>query len=79
MIQPQQVQDGGVQIMHVDRVLDRIPTIFVGRSVRHPPFDATPCHPHRKTERMMVPAIGGPLAGGCPAKLATPDHQRLVQ
>ena len=78
MVEAQQVQDGGVQIVDVHLVLDGRVAEVVGRPVGLAPLDAAARHPGRETARAMVAPLAV-LAGRRPAELAGPDHQRLVQ
>ena len=81
MIESQQVQNGRVEVMHVDRIFLHPVTDVIRLSVYDPRFHPPTSEPARKGGRVMVAALG-PLAILCPrgpAKLSTENEQRLVQ
>ena len=78
MVEAQQVQDGGVQVVDVDLVLDGVPAEVVGGSESHAALDAAAGQPHRKPERVMFPAVVA-LARRRPAEFAAPQDQRVIQ
>jgi len=57
VINSHQMQDGGVQIVDMNFVLDRVPAEFIRRAVNDSTLNAAAGHPHRETERMMFAAI----------------------
>ena len=54
VIETQEVEDGGVEIVMRDAVLDGVHAEFVGGAVGDPPLDAAARHPHG--EAVMVVA-----------------------
>ena len=44
VINPQQMQDRGMKIMHMHRILRRVHSEFVGSAINRPPFDSTSRH-----------------------------------
>src|SRR5205814_5596607 len=78
VVDAHEMEDGGVQVMDVDLVLDGVPAELVGGAVNDAALDAAARQPHRETEGMMLPAVG-PLGSRRPAELAAPDDQRVVE
>ena len=72
------MQDRGVQVVDVDLVLDRVPAVFVGRSVDHASANASASHPHGEAEQMMLATVG-PFGGGGATELAAPQDQRVFE
>ena len=83
MVHTKQMQDRGVEIMNVNRLIDNVVAEIVGLAVNLSAFDATTRHPHREVARVMVTAVvflrQRPLAIYCAAKFSAPDHQSIVQ
>ena len=87
VVEAEQVQDRGVQVVDVDRVLDGLEAELVGRAVDVAALDAAAGQPHREAVVVVVAAVD--LAGvGArvrqldrrrAAELAAPDHQRVVE
>src|SRR5439155_19826765 len=79
----QAVQDRGVQVMHVNRILGDVVREIVGRSVSHAAADAATGEPDREAARMMVSAVvvGRQLALAVnrAPELAAPNDERVVQ
>ena len=76
VVEPHQVQDGGVEIMNVHRVLHRADAVLVGRPVHAPAPHAGPGQPGAEGPAMMLAA----LVIGCvverrPAELRRPDDE----
>src|SRR5439155_27062822 len=83
VINPQTMEHGGVEIVHVDRVRCDVVTESIGGAIDQAGFDATAGHPNAETPRMMVAAeiIFLDLAlriGGAP-ELTTPNDQCIVE
>jgi hypothetical protein len=83
MVEAHQVQDGGLQVVHVHRVFGDVVAEFVGGSERKAALDASAGHPDRERVRVVVtPEELGVVAGlvhGRAAKLAAPDDERIVE
>ena len=83
VLDPQQVQDRGVEVVDLDRVLDDVVGEVVGLAVDEARLDAAAGQPDREAARVMVAAVirGGELALRVdrPAELAAPDDQRVVE
>ena len=82
VIQAQQVQDGGVEIVMRDPVLDGVHAEFVGGAVGDPCLDAAARHPHGEAVVVMAAAEGflrTRLLHRGAAELGGPDDESLVQ
>ena len=78
VVNAQQMQDGGVQIMHVETVLHGPQAEFVRFADHLAAFHAAAGHPHGEAGGIMVATIAL-LAHGCAAEFTPPDHQRIIQ
>ena len=78
VVEPHQVQNGRVQVVYVDTILDRGQPELVGVAIAHTRFDTASRHPDRKS---IVIVIAPQLAfrRGRPSKLATPNDERFVE
>ncbi len=83
VVDAQAVQQRRLQIVDMHRVLHDVVAIVVGLAQADAGLDAASGNPHGKAARMMVSAIVRvcqlALAIDGSAKLATPDHQSLIQ
>src|SRR5690606_35541495 len=61
MIEPEQVQDGGVQVVHMHLVRGRVESKVIRLTHGKTRFNSSPRHPHRKAVRMMVAPIAAAL------------------
>src|SRR5262249_40644326 len=78
VIDAQEMQDRGVEVVDMDLVLDGVPAEFVGGPVCEPAAHAAAGHPHREAVGVMVAAV--PLLGDrTAAELASPHDERLVE
>ena len=77
VIEAEQVQDGGVQVVDVDFVLGGVEAEFVGLADGDARFHAAAGQPHGEAVRMMVAAIVAALDHGRAPKLAAPNDQRV--
>src|SRR5688500_20283758 len=74
-----------MQIVHVNRLLDRLEAEIVGRAVDRSALYAGAGEPHRKSERVVIAAVldgacaAADLADGRPAELGAAYDQRLVE
>ena len=78
MVQAQQVQDRGMQIVHVDFVGDGFESQFVGGPVCDAAFEAASGQPGGKTLGVMITAIGA-LGKRCASELTAPPNQSVVE
>src|SRR5688500_817922 len=68
VIQAEQVQHGGVQVVLVELVFDGAGAVLVGSAVADAPLDAAAAKPHAETGGVVVSAVGA-LAGRRPSEL----------
>ncbi len=78
MVQPHEVEHCGMQIVHVDFVVDRAKTKVIGSTVRHTAFDTTACKPHGEAPMVMVAPIAV-FGGGGSTEFTTPDNECFVE
>src|SRR5436190_4426047 len=71
VVEPEQMQDRGVNVVHVARRVDGLHADLVGRSNHLTALDAAARHPHRETPRIVI-ASGALLVEGRAAELAAP-------
>ena len=83
MVEAEEVQQRGVEIVDVDGVAGDVPAEVVGGAVNVSGVDAAARHPDRETARMMVAPIVGrgqlPLRIIGPPEFTAPHHQRIIQ
>lgn len=83
MVDSEDVQQGGLEIVNVHRVLCHVVAEVVGGTVTRSWLDPGPGHPESKTARMMIPAIVGlgelSLGVICSSKLTAPDDQSIFE
>src|SRR5947209_10540134 len=83
MVQAEQLQDGCMQIVDVKRVLDCSETELVGAAQDLASFNAAASQPGGEPVRVVIAAGAlvriAAVGDGCTAKLASPDHQGLVE
>ena len=80
VVEAQQVQDRGVQVVDVDLVFDGGEAEFVGGAVDVAALDAAAGQPHGEAVVVVVAAVEARQLGDRrAAELAAPDHQRAVE
>lgn len=83
MINPQAVEDGGVEVVDVDGVADNVVAEFVGFTVRDATFHSATRHPDREATWVMIPAEVGlgefALAVDGATEFARPNHKGVVE
>ena len=83
MVDAEAVEDGGVEIVDMDRILGDVVAEVVGFAVGDSALDTATGHPHAEVSGVVVPAIG--LCGEFSlridgsAKLAAPDDEGRVE
>src|SRR5689334_12304885 len=77
-VEPQLIEHRGVQVRDIMSCLYSVVSKLVRGAMNYAAFDSSAGHPHRKAERMMVPAIAI-LSARRAAELAPPHDQRLVE
>ena len=78
VVNPHQVQDGRMEVVHFHLVLDGVITPVIRGAIRHSTLDSTTSHPHREAVRVMIAAIAT-LCHRRSTKLTTPNHQSVLQ
>src|SRR5436305_1413201 len=78
VVDAEQVQDGGVQVVAVGRVLDGLVRPLVAGAVGDAAADAAAGEPGGEGERVVVAPLA-PLAARHPAELGGPDDDRVVE
>ena len=77
-IQPQLLQDGGMNVGDVVTVFDRMEPDFIGGPVHDAAFDAAARHPHAKSVNMVIAPVR-PLRPRSPAEFSSKYNQRFVE
>src|SRR5439155_26702496 len=57
VVQAQQVQHRGMQVMDVDFVLDGFVAVFVSGAIKGATLDAAACQPDREAERVVITPV----------------------
>ena len=78
VIDSQQVQQGGMQVVDFDGVLGRLVAVLVGRSIGHASPNAATGHPKTESVGIVVSAIPTLSEGGAP-ELAGPEDHGFIQ
>ena len=79
VVQPQEVQHRGVEVVDGADVLLRLVAELVGSAVAEARSDSGAGHPDGKAVGVMIPALAPRLVGGHPTELRSPKHQRILQ
>src|SRR6188508_3027511 len=80
MVEPQQVENGGMNIVDVHAVLHGIEAEFVGLADDGAAFNAASGEPHGEGVDVMIPAGGlAVFTHGCASEFAAPNHQGVVE
>src|SRR4051812_43646699 len=78
VIDAQQVQDRGVQVMHSANAINGVHAHFIGGAVDGSAFGAAAGEPDAKSLGMVIAAVRSGRMGRA-AKLARPDDERFVE
>lgn len=78
VVESQQMQDRGMQVVQMNFVLHRVIAVFVGGAVAKPSLYASAGEEHRVALRVMVSAVAA-LGGRRASKFATPDNERVLK
>ncbi len=78
VVDAHEMEQGGVQVVDVDFIVDRVPTEFVGGAVSMAGFDAAAGEPHGEAEGVMFAAVGA-FGGGGAAEFAAPEDDGVVE
>src|SRR5262245_48152898 len=76
VVEADEVEDGGVEVVDVDAVFDGLVAEFVGGAVDVAALDAAAGEPHGEAEAVVVATLVALGSGGA-AEFTAPDHQRL--
>jgi hypothetical protein len=79
VIDAQEMEQGGVEIMHVNLVHRGTEAVIVRRSVRETAPDAASRHPDCETIRVMISSVGTALSRRGPAEFAAPDDEGVLE
>ena len=79
VVEAEQVQDRGVEVVDVDFVGGRVEAELVGLAESCSRFHAAAGQPHAETIRVMVAAVVASLDHRSAAELAAPNDQRVVE
>ena len=79
VVDPHKVQDGRMEIMHVDFVLDRQLPELIGLTVSLSGPDPTPGEPYGKPTRIMIPASPILFGIGLPTEFTAEPNQGIFQ
>ena len=79
VIEAEQVQDRGVEVVDSGNVLDRHMSEVVGRPVAVAGLHARAGKPDGESLRVMVAAVGAFLEGGHSAELGHESHERVLE
>ncbi len=80
VIQPQQVQHGGVQVVHVNPVFNGAMAEIIGRTVRHTASHPATGQPDREPIRIVIgPAAILSLSVRIASKLPAPPNKRVFE
>src|SRR6516165_8240945 len=79
VVEAEQMQNGGVEIVDGRYLVNCLITEFVGGTVAKRGLDAGARQPDRKSLGIVISAVGPLLERGHAAKLGGPDHERVRQ
>ena len=87
VVDTQKVQDGRMQVVHVDRFVDGFPAEVVGGTVGHATFHTSAGQPHGEAVGVVIAAIvslsahesAAHLDHGRAAELGTANNQGLIE
>ena len=79
MIEAQEAQNRGMQVMDMNLVHRRIEAEIVRLTQRHARTNPPAGQPHRETIGMMIATIITALHHRRPTKLAAPNHQSVFE
>ena len=79
MVQSQQMQDGGMEIVDGDDLVDRFVSELIGGPVAESLLHPSPSQPAGKSIGIMIPSLGPFLEGGHASKFSAPHHEGLFQ
>ncbi len=78
MVEAEQVEECGMQIMDMHSILNRVVAELIGGPIDKTAFYAAPGHPYGVTIRIMVATVRA-LSPWRASKLPTPDNQCVLE
>ena len=78
VIQSHQMEDGGVEVVHVNSILDGSESEYVGGSKTETRFDPATRHPDGEPVVVVVASLLA-LGSRCASKFATPQNQGFIE
>src|SRR5262245_49772584 len=78
MVKSHQVKNGGVEVMHVNSILDGSKTEFIGGPIDQAALHAAAGQPHREPNTVMVATLGS-FRRRRATKFAAPNDQRVFK
>lgn len=80
VIEPHQVQNRGMKVVYVHRIVGDANAVFVGLAVHHPATHASASQPRAERPIVMLAAFGvGLVVERGAAKLGRPDDERFIE
>jgi hypothetical protein len=79
VVEAEEVEDRGVEIVDVNSVLGRVEAEVVGLAQGDPGLDPATGQPHREGVGVVVPAVVAALNHRGPAELPSPDDQGVFE
>ena len=79
VVESQQVQNGGVQVVNGQHVFDGLEAEFIGGTVADAGLDSSTAQTRREALWIMVSALRAFLKHRHATKFCTPNHKRVVQ
>ena len=79
VVETEQVENGGVEIVDVDFIFDGVEAEFVGFAVLDTAFDAAAGHPHGEGIRVVVAAIAATLDHRSATEFSAPDDESFIE
>ena len=86
VIETEEVKNGRVEVVDVDRVFDHVHSQLIGRAINHTPFHAAASQKHRECGVVMIASgfllflvVLADFSVGRASEFAAPDDQRVVE
>jgi hypothetical protein len=79
VVETEQVQNGGVEIVNMNTIPDHVEAQIVGLSHHQAGFDAAAGQPHGEGIRVVIAAVIAPLNHRGAAEFPAPDHQSVFE
>ena len=79
VIEAEQMENGRVQVMHVDRIPDDVETEVISRAIGDAALHAASREEHGVASIVVVASVAAALNHRRAAELASPNHQRVLE